>query len=559
MVTMAKGISKLTIELDGVGHTLSDNKMSVPIYQRSYAWEATHVTDLYDDLFTSIRNGEDEYFIGSLVISSGTNADEVVDGQQRLATISILLAAIRDYFYVNEDIERADHIQNQYLSNRDRRTQEVIPHLALNHSDNGFFYNTIVLQPPTNDRPSRASHDKIQNAYRIARAKINAYVGTVNNPIDTLLDLCDFIDEHLKIIVVKVPNHANAFTIFETLNDRGLELAISDLLNNYLLGQADNRLSEVQDNWTKMYSLLENTENEALVVTFLRQYWSSVYGLTRERDLYKKIKERITSKQKAIDFSNNLEEAARTYVALIDTTSAYWNDFSQPARAHMETLNLFGMSQIRPLLLSIMRKFDKRESGHALHLLVNVCVRFLISGGLGGGFLENQFSETAKEVSEGNITNTKELKSKFSNVIPSDTQFREAFKVASVSKQYLARYYLMSLEQVKNEGTASELIPNPDTLAVNLEHILPKTLSESWKVDVDVHRAYLKRLGNLAIMSSKLNADIGNISFAEKKEFYSTSSFSLTRRIATKDKWGIEEINERQDAMANLALKAWKI
>jgi len=290
---MTKQISKLTIELDGIGHTISDNKLSVPLYQRSYAWEETHVSDLYDDLFSSIRNSEDEYFIGSVVISSGKDRDEVVDGQQRLATISILLSAIRDYFYSVGDKERATDIQNQYLSNRDRRSQEVIPNLKLNSTDNNFFYNTIVLHPSTIESPSRASHDRLSKAHAIAVEKIKAYVATVNNPVSSLLDLCDFIDEHLKIIVVKVPNHANAFTIFETLNDRGLELAISDLWTNDLLGQADNRLTEVQDNWTQMYSLLENTENEALVVTFLRQYWSSLHGLTRERDLYKKIKEKI--------------------------------------------------------------------------------------------------------------------------------------------------------------------------------------------------------------------------------------------------------------------------
>jgi uncharacterized protein with ParB-like and HNH nuclease domain len=478
---MPKEISKLTIELDGVGHTISDNKLSVPLYQRSYAWEDTHVTDLYDDLLTAIRSAEDEYFIGSVVISSGKDRDEVVDGQQRLATISILLSAIRDYFYSIDDSERAVDIQNQYLSNRDRRSQEVIPNLKLNNTDNDFFYKNIVLYPPAKETATRASHDRLHKARLIAKEKIKSFVSTVNNPTNSLLDLCDFIDEHLKIIVVKVPNHANAFTIFETLNDRGLELAISDLLKNYLLGQADNRLMEVQDNWTKMYSLLESTENEALVVTFLRQYWSSLYGLTRERDLYKKIKEKITSKQRAIDFSKNLEEAARIYVSMIDTTSGFWNDYSFSSKSHMETLNLFGMTQVRPLLLAIMKQFDKKEVEKSLKFLVSVSVRFLIYGGLGGGALEVQFSERAKEVTDGLVKNTKELALKLSTVIPSDTQFKEAFKIAAVSKQYLARYYLMTLENSVNGKENPELVPNADTSAVNLEHVLPKIMNDNWR------------------------------------------------------------------------------
>ena len=556
---MAREISKLTIDLDGIGHTVSDNKLSVPLYQRSYAWEESHVTDLYDDLLTSIRNSEDEYFIGSIVISSGDDRDEVVDGQQRLATISIFIAAIRDYFVNSDDPERAEDIQNQYLSSRDRRSQEVIPNLKLNNNDNNFFYNRIILNPAISVESAKASHDRLIKAFSIAKKKVNAYASATGNPTESLLDLCDFIDEHLKVILVKVPNHANAFTIFETLNDRGLELAISDLLKNFLLGQADNRLNEVQDNWTKMYSLLENTENEELVVTFLRQYWSSLYGLTRERDLYKKIKEKITSKQRAIDFSNKLEEAARIYVALIDTSNGFWNDYSDASKNHMATLNLFRMTQMRPLLLSIISKFNNREVEKSLKFLVSLSARFLIYGGLGGGALEVQFSERAKEVGNGDISNTNELKDKLSRVIPSDTQFKEAFKTASVSKQYLARYYLMTLEKAKRGEENPEFVPNADTSAVNLEHVMPKTPDESWTIDTDTHRAFLKRLGNLAIMSTRLNSEVGNSSFAEKKTHYANSSFELTKQLGNYEVWNDETISQRQEELAELALITWKI
>jgi uncharacterized protein with ParB-like and HNH nuclease domain len=555
---VAREISKLIIELDGIGHAISDNKLTVPLYQRSYAWEESHVNDLYDDLLTSIRNAEDEYFIGSIVISAGNEREEVVDGQQRLATISIFLAAIRDYFQTQDDQARVDHIQSQYLSSTDRRSLEEVPNLRLNNNDNNYFYNSIILNPAEDMEATKASHDRLLSAYKLAKKKISAYISTSNNPTDSLLDLCEFIDEHLKVILVKVPNHANAFTIFETLNDRGLELAISDLLKNFLLGQADNRLIEVQENWAKMYSLLENTENEDLVVTFLRQYWSSIHGLTRERDLYKRIKAKITSKQRAIDFSSNLEEAARVYVALIDTSNSFWSDYSNSAKNHMATLNLFRMTQMRPLLLSIISKFNSREVEKSLKFLVSVSVRFLIYGGLGGGALEQQFSERAKEVSSGEISNMSQLKEKLSR-IPTDTQFKEAFETTTVSKQYLARYYLMTLEKAKNGEENPELIPNADTSAVNLEHVLPKTPDETWNIDQDTHRAYVKRLGNLAIMSAKLNSEVGNSSFESKKDLYKKSNFALTKSIADYDTWSPNAINERQRELADLAVKTWKI
>jgi len=556
---MTRDINHLTIELDGIGHTIKDRRLAVPIYQRSYAWEEKHVIDLYDDLLTALRKSEDEYFIGSVVISAGSDRDEVVDGQQRLATIAILISAIRDHFYSLDDHERANGIQAEYLSKRDRRTQEVIPNLQLNNNDNDFFYKKIILFNEEPVEATRASHERIAEAYNIARKKIRAFVSTDSNPTGTLLDICDYIDNHLKIIVVLVPNHANAFTIFETLNDRGLDLAISDLLKNFLLGQSDNRLEEVQENWAKMYTLLESTDNESLVVTFIRHYWSSIYGLTRERELYNRIKRRISSKQRAVDLSIELEKAARVYVALIDTSQSYWNDYTLESKGHMATLNLFRMTQMRPLLLAIMDKFTTNEVQKSLKFLVAVSVRFLITGGLGGGALEAQFSDRAKEISDEKITTKNELRESMSRAIPSDTAFFESFKTTSVSKQYLARYYLLTLENAARGQNNPELIPNADTSSVNLEHILPKSLSSDWNFTTDQHRAYLKRLGNLAIMSTRLNSEIGNSSFEVKKPYYGASDFVLTRSIAEQDSWNESQVNERQEEMARLAINTWKI
>lgn len=556
---MPRELNNLAIELDGIGHTITDRRLAVPIYQRSYAWEEKHVIDLFDDILTALRHSENEYFIGSVVISSGGERDEVVDGQQRLATIAILISAIRDHLADIGDEERAIDIQNSYLSKRDRRSQEVVPNLKLNNNDNDYFYKRVILFNEETPEASRESHERINRAYQIARKKIRAFVSSESNPANALLDICDFVDRNLKIIVVSVPDHANAFTIFETLNDRGLDLAISDLLKNYLLGLSDNRLDEVKENWAKMYTLLESTDNEDLVVTFIRHYWSSQHGLTRERELYDKIKRRITSKQRAVDLSIALEKAARVYVALIDTSQSYWNDFSLDAKNHMATLNLFKMIQMRPLLLSIMDKFSTREIEKTLKFLVAVSSRFLITGGLGGGALEAQFSDRAKEISNGTISTKNDLKNAMEKSIPSDTSFRDSFKTASVSKQYLARYYLMTLENAAKGEANPELIPNADTSAVNLEHVLPRTLSSDWEFNADQHRAYLKRLGNLAIMSTRLNSEIGNSSFENKKQHYESSDFILTSSIAENSSWTEVEINERQERMADLAVDTWKV
>ncbi len=171
---MANSIDKLDIDLDGIGHTLSDNKLMVPVYQRSYAWEEKHVKELYNDLFSAIKESEGEYFIGSVVLTTGKDRSEVVDGQQRLATTSILIAAIRDYFHEGDDKERAEDLQNDYLSSRDRRSQEIIPNFSLNNNDHNFFYNHVILALESENKdvkPIRESHKRIKKAYSIAKEK----------------------------------------------------------------------------------------------------------------------------------------------------------------------------------------------------------------------------------------------------------------------------------------------------------------------------------------------------------------------------------------------------
>ncbi len=144
--------------------------------------------------------------------------------------------------------------------------------------------------------------------------------------------------------------------------------------------------------------------------------------------------------------------------------------------------------------------------------------------------------------------------------LPSDSAFQAAFSIATISKQSLARFYLRSLE----EGLASpneEQTPSSDTGKVNLEHVLPATPTPEWEAlfSKDEFRAYQKRLGNLAIMASKLNSKAGNDSFPEKCKMYSQSSFYFTKIIKDQPTWNKVSIENRQAEMAKVAVKVWSV
>lgn len=144
--------------------------------------------------------------------------------------------------------------------------------------------------------------------------------------------------------------------------------------------------------------------------------------------------------------------------------------------------------------------------------------------------------------------------------MPTDSQFKEAFAVASVSKAYLARYYLRALERAKQGEVDPELVPNEDPEAVNLEHIIPQKMSQSWvHITDDEHSALVHRIGNLALLKMRINSGAGADGFKYKSAFYRESALQLTRDIGSEAEWGRAQVEARQRRLADLAVKAWPL
>ncbi len=558
------GLDEIRIDLDGIAHVLSDNKLLVPTFQRSFAWEVSHVADLLTDVENAIREHDKEYFLGSIVVSTERSGMlEVVDGQQRLATIAILLSGIRDYLLANNENGRADTLETDYLLKRDLRTEEPIPRLSLNETDNDFFRRKILSRPGSPDRsiqPSRSSHIKLEQATIEVGRHISSITANSGSPVDLLLDFVDYLRNSTKVILVKVPDHANAFTIFETLNDRGLDLAISDLLKNYLLYRADNRHPEVQTAWAAMMGALSAAPDEASIVDFLRHFWASRNGATRERDLYLAIRKRITSKQSAIDLSHDLETAARRYAGILTPSHELWSEYGPSARQHAETIGLLRMSQVRPLLLAMLDKFSAVEVKKALRLIVSMGVRFLVHGGLGGGVMERHYSDRAVEIQNGEISTSTQLSRAMRKVVPTDAAFESAFSLATVSQAHLARYYLRALEKQAAGESQPELVPNPNEEEVTLEHVLPVKPESNWPDFTEEEaRVYFRRIGNMVLLQQRMNSSLKSESYAKKKPILSKSKFRLTSSVATQKKWTRDEIEKRQAELAKLAVKTWSL
>jgi hypothetical protein len=300
--------------------------------------------------------------------------------------------------------------------------------------------------------------------------------------------------------------------------------------------------------------------DEDATVTYLRHVVICLQGVTREREVYQRVRDTVNSQPKAMDFLSELASAVLVYAAMFNPEHPHWNPHPSSVRGHVKTLLDLRVEQIRPLIFAVMRRFDPDEIRIAFRLFVSWSVRLLIAGGGRGGVLDRAYSERAAEVFSGRIKTARDLAKAMEGVVPTDAEFRAAFREASVSQSYLARYYLRALELTAKGEPDPETIPNDAQESVNLEHVLPEPGEENWDgIEPEAARAVYRRIGNMALLRAKKNVALGNKPFAQKRAEYNQSAYLLTKEIGEQQSWGMLQIGERQAKLAELALKTWPL
>lgn len=565
----------LHYEALGIAKLLRTRTLAVPFYQRSYSWrsensadtsdvdEKLQVVDFWTDLQASFVN-KTSYFLGTAVVArSGDDGRQlVIDGQQRLATTSILIAAIRDKFIDEGEHQFGESTQQEYIGKFDRRVGSDRPIFILGAEDRAFYEQRIVHQDKT-VLPVNNSQALMLDAYEYLRARVDEFsdqAGTAWR--DRLNDLTIWLDDDVQVVAIDVATEADAFLIFETLNDRGADLTIADLLKNFLFSQAGNRLDEVRDLWVGTLGNLniDKVGNQRFT-DFARHLLSSKSGRTRERDVYQRIKSLVNNPSSAVAFAQELKDASRLYYAILTSDSEYWADFKPTVVNATDVLVELNLEQYRPLMLSVLSTFEKSEIERFIPALVSWVIRGLAVGSLGAGAAETAFSEAARDIRGGKIKTTEEILSstRVGNLVPDDSSFEPAFATWKVTRGPLARYLLRVLELVKRGDEEPELVVNPDVEAVNLEHILPRNarLSEWPSFSEDEQKTYVHRIGNLCLLQRGPNGRIGNKGWAIKQPILALSNFELTKDAAGEEDWIKDSIDQRQSELARLALSAW--
>jgi hypothetical protein len=562
-----------TIEFgkDTLGEIVRNRKgLHVPINQRSYAWKREHVEDLFTDLNGAIAQQAEEYFLGSVIVVNPpgqANFIEVYDGQQRIATTMILIAAIRDFFWeVLKDKKIAGVITAESLISLERTGQET-PHFTLSAADQPFFAARILKEPDNAERiaakpdPKKESHELLLAAAEAAADHVRTITKSLPSDVQakTLHKWLDYLQSGARVIWVEVQDQATAYRIFETMNDRGLKLSAADLVKNYLYSLvAQNQSDQITQKWQSMSAVLESLGREdGDAVDYIRYFWITTHGHTRSGELFDKIKKEVNSEATALSWATSLEARANDYAAILTPSHDAWSTYHQEVKANLDTLRYLGVSQIRPLLLAAFGKFGDKELARLIKNAVNWSVRCLLVG-VPSGNLEGVYSKNAKAISDGTITTVEDLAKEKSVVtlIPPDDSFAAAVRTVRVPTASLARYYLRKLQIVEDGDAEPQYTPSSDT-PVTLEHILPQKPSSDWTLAPEVMQTLFNRLGNQALLAGSVNSKLGNVGFSVKQAELAASPFSLTNMVSADIEWSEKEISARQNRLADLAKKAW--
>lgn len=552
--------SSIKSEERSLGTILSDKRpLRVPAYQRSYTWKKDQIDDLWQDLQAILYGGQDSHFLGSMVfIQKSDNSLEVVDGQQRIATVSILLSVIRDGFTKINDLHRASHVETSYLCSRNLKSLEAFPRLSLNETDNDLYCQIIdktkdcdALVQISKNKELPESNRLLASSYLLLHELLKKSSDDFSN-IDYLSSVVEAITDNISCIQIITTNEESAYVLFETLNDRGMELTLSDMLKNFLFSKAGKRIEEAKNKWTQIVTYI----GQQYMKTFIRHEWMSKYGQTREKDLFKRIKSEVRSNPKAIDYITNLCEAANVYDAIKNPDHEIWSGYGIQCQTLLDEISLLGSIQCYPLILSTYLS-KPSDLPTILKWIINLTVRYSIICGKGTGNLETAYAKASSNMRRPEIK-LREVKESLLNIWPNDNEFKSSFKERTLSSPRIIKYLLSKIE-IKKSNNDSQ-IPNPDNLTV--EHILPKKPGIDWHSRMrtsEFINSQVSKIGNMTILTAPMNRECESRGFLFKKVIYQESTYQITKDLCLATDWTETEIAKRQEELADIAATVWVI
>ncbi|WP_017302858.1 DUF262 domain-containing protein [Spirulina subsalsa] len=548
------------------GELLGNGKIyQVPSFQRDYSWNQENWEDLWQDILGLHSNPDASHYMGAVVLQNSRTSDKqftIIDGQQRLATLSIIAIAVLEKIQnlVNreqqkdENQERQEILRRNYLSDKDPRSLRYSSKIILNENNNEFYQSNLInLRKPLNPRALSKSNQLLWNAFDYFCDHLEELESIVQSGEKLAEFLTDTIAKRLLFIQINVEDEFNAYTVFETLNSRGTELSSTDLLKNYLfsLFEGPDDLQEAQRQWRRII----NTVQMEKFPEFLRYYLSITQSRVRRERLFKIVRESVNNRQKAFDLLDELEDYSTLFLALSNSQDEFWRDTPQN-QPYIRELELFRVKQAYPSLFVAYKQFSPSDFTRLLKLVCVLSFRYTVVSRLNPNELERLYNKVAIGINQGEIKTSKQVFDQVSSLYVSDEKFRQDFSLLSIStkgqKKKLVRYILGKLEQ-----DLSQIQVNEDSFS--LEHILPESPSNNWRENFTDSQMeeMVYRLGNLTLLEPHLNRQVGNEIYPTKREVYQQSVYKLTQTIQAEE-WTPHALTTRQRDLAKRAMQVWR-
>ncbi|MGY3794895.1 DUF262 domain-containing protein [Aquimarina sp. 433] len=540
-----------------------DNTYQVPLFQRDYSWKEENWDDLWLDINNALESNTRHYMGSIVLIKKEKKQLEIIDGQQRLTTLSLLalscIRIIEELIQNNENKsdneQRKDILMRKFVGFKSAKSLMFSPKLKLNKLNNPTYSSYLIQFHNVPNKSKLAKSNKaLLEAYEYFYKKLKQEVFK-DNDTDNLIDFIEFIGDNLQFIQITVVDELNAYLVFETLNDRGIPLTVTDLFKNYLFSKvAEDDQEHIKNKWDNILSYVRHRDFS----NFLRYYWISRNRLITEKELFKAIKRTVSDQKDVIDIITNLEVHAEVFNALSDPKDDLWKGQSDLIY-HLTELQIFGIKQPFPLLLSAYEKFDIITFTKVVKICSVVAFRYTVISGLKTNILEQVYSKAANNIIKGISTNASQVFSDLSQLYVSDEIFTNQFTLKTIntkSKNRLARYIIYNLENKNSNRSTFDFEQDSGTL----EHILPENPSDDWNNSFvkDTQIEFIYRIGNFTILEGKLNKECENKLIEEKKIKYSKSKYSLTNEFDY-DIWNPNKLKHRQSKQAKLAKQIWRL
>ena len=540
----------------------------VPPYQRDYSWQEEQWEDLWNDIIEMREDRSQRHYMGALVIESISDREfQIIDGQQRLATLALLaLAVIKHLLALAEqgiepdaNRERAQSLRHRFIGEKDPTSLIESSKLFLNATDDAFFQDYLIqLKEPRNPRGLPKSNRLLWECFQYFCRKLDETDQRRKTGQSLAALLNETVARQLLFILITVDDDLNAYTVFETLNARGLELSATDLLKNYLFSrvrvQAD--LEHLQRRWQHLIA----TIRQERFPDFLRYHLLCQHSKVRKQRLFKIVRDEVRDPEQVFDLMDALEARAELFAALQDDTHEYWIENGE-CRPYVRELILFGSKQLTPVLFAAWDKYNVHDFARTTKMISRFVFRYTVVSSLNTNALEPISHEIASGILNGSIPGPRQVHEKLKPFHVDDEKFKQDFAVLTINtggrRRKIAKYILCHLETEQSGRTC-----DPDTDPATIEHILPENPTTNWAEHFPEENwdEYIYRLGNLTLLEPSLNRQIGNCPYADKLAVYARSQYRMTNTLPdfAPEAWTPQLVEHRQREMANRAAHLWR-